>query len=319
MVKSDEFPIPPWLANGPDSKWLAVREGENGNGINGNYTYRTSFDLTGFDLETVYIDMGWSTDDAGVNVLLNGEPMRDIDDNPMPIGGTGFGGWAYHSIESDQRFIPGINTLDFLVLNGGTQVNPTGLRVEFDADADPLDADAKPMVRTLFAVQGDNFVDTIPDLWQVIQDEPAVYPETITVRAGQQVSFMVTASATDASYEWQRDGNAIAGVNGPILTLIETETDQSGSYTVKVSNEGGSATSGAVTLSVLPAFELDVGRYALIHVNGIAGRTYRLESAESAGHGFSAGQEITLSAEGAGSLIEPLAKPSELFRVKLLP
>ena len=319
VVKSDEFPIPPWLANGPDSKWLTVREGENANGINGNYTYRTSFDLTGFDLETVYIDMGWSTDDAGVNVLLNGEPMRDIDDNPMTIVGAGFGGWAYHTIESDQRFISGINTLDFLVLNGGTQVNPTGLRVEFVADADPLDADEKPIVRSLFAVQGDNFVDTIPDLWQVIQDEPAVYPETVTVRAGQQVSFMVTASAADASYEWQRDGNAITGVDGPILTLSEVETDQSGSYTVKVSNGGGSATSGAVTLTVLPAFELNVGRYARIHVNGIAGRTYRIESTQSAGQAFSAGQEITLSAEGAGSLVEPLANPSELFRVKLVP
>ena len=319
VVKSDEFPIPPWLANGPDSKWLTVREGENANGINGNYTYRTSFDLTGFDLETVYIDMGWSTDDAGVNVLLNGEPMRDIDDNPMTIGGAGFGGWAYHTIESDQRFISGINTLDFLVLNGGTQVNPTGLRVEFVADADPLDADEKPIVRSLFAVQGDNFVDTIPDLWQVIQDEAAVYPETVTVRAGQQVSFMVTASAADASYEWQRDGNAITGVDGPILTLSEVETDQSGSYTVKVSNGGGSATSGAVTLTVLPAFELNVGRYARIYINGIAGRTYRIESTQSAGQEFSAGQEITLSAEGAGSLVEPLANPSELFRVKLVP
>jgi len=319
LVKSDEFPIPPWLANGPDSKWLTVREGENANGINGNYTYRTSFDLTGFDLETVYIDMGWSTDDAGVNVLLNGEPMRDIDDKPMTIGGAGFGGWAYHTIESDQRFISGINTLDFLVLNGGTQVNPTGLRVEFVADADPLDADEKPIVRSLFAVQGDNFVDTIPDLWQVIQDEAAVYPETVTVRAGQQVSFMVTASAADASYEWQRDGNAITGVDGPILTLSEVETDQSGSYTVKVSNGGGSSTSGAVTLTVLPAFELNVGRYARIHVNGIAGRTYRIESTQSAGQAFSAGQEITLSAEGAGSLVEPLANTSELFRVKLVP
>ena len=205
VVKSDEFPIPPWLANGPDSKWLAVREGENANGINGNYTYRTSFDLTGFDLETLYIDMGWSVDNTGVNVLLNGEPLRDIDDNLMTIGAAGFGGWAYHTIESDQRFIPGINTLDFLVFNAGTQVNPIGLRVEFDADADPLDADEKPMVRTLFAVQGDNFVDTIPDLWQVIQDEPSVYPETVTVRAGQQVSFMVTASAGDAPLPRGRD------------------------------------------------------------------------------------------------------------------
>ena len=128
-------------------------------------------------------------------------------------------------------------------------------------------------------------MDTIPDLWQVIQDEPSVYPETVTVRAGQQVSFMVTASAADASYEWQRDGNAIAGVNGPMLTLSEVETDQSGSYTVKVSNGGGSATSGAVTLTVLPIVELDMGRYVRIHVNGIAGRTYRLESAQSAGPG----------------------------------
>ena len=88
---------------------------------------------------------------------------------------------------------------------------------------------------------------------------------------------------------------------------------------MKVSNGGGSATSGAVTLTVLPTVELDVGRYARIHVNGIAGRTYRLESALSAGQAFSTGQEVTLSAEGAGSLIESLAKPSELFRVKLLP
>ena len=104
-----------------------------------------------------------------------------------------------------------------------------------------------------------------------------------------------------------------------MITLSEVRTDQSGSYTVKVSNEGGSATSGAVTLSVLPAFELNVGRYARIHVNGIAGRTYRLESAQSPGQAFSGSQEITLSTEGAGSLVEPLAKPSELFRVKLLP
>jgi plastocyanin len=175
------------------------------------------------------------------------------------------------------------------------------------------------MVRTLFAVQGDNFVDTIPDLWQVIQDEPSVYPETVTVRAGQQVSFMVTASAADASYEWQRNGNAIAGANSPMLTLSEVETDQSGSYTVKVSNGGGSATSGAVTLTVLPTVELNVGRYARLHVNGIAGRTYRLESTTTAGQAFSGGQEITLPAEGAVSLVEPLAKFSELFRVKLLP
>jgi len=86
-----------------------------------------------------------------------------------------------------------------------------------------------------------------------------------------------------------------------------------------VGTGGGSATSGAITLTVLPAVELDVGHYARIHINGIAGRTYRLESTQSAGQAFSAGQEITLSAEGAGSLVEPLAKPSELFRVKLLP
>jgi hypothetical protein len=87
---------------------------------------------------------------------------------------------------------------------------------------------------------------------------PAVAPsitsqpgdQSITV--GQGASFSVTASGTaPLTYQWQRDGAAIAGATGSAYSLSSTTLADSGAqFTVVVTNSAGSATSNAAKLTV---------------------------------------------------------------------
>lgn len=81
--------------------------------------------------------------------------------------------------------------------------------------------------------------------------EITTQPQSASVLAGSSVSFSVGASGQGLSYQWQKNGNNIAGANGPTFTLNNVQSTDAGSYTVVVSNSGGSVTSGAATLSVL--------------------------------------------------------------------
>src|SRR5262249_39203633 len=51
-------------------------------------------------------------------------------------------------------------------------------------------------------------------------------------------------------YQWFKDGVAIAGANGPSLTINNAQGADIGAYTVVVSNGAGNATSDAATLSI---------------------------------------------------------------------
>jgi hypothetical protein len=102
-----------WI--GPDNAGL--------NGVPGNYTYRTTFDLAGLVASTANISGKWNTDNSGVQVLLNGTAVSGATN-------SGFGsGFSTFNIASG--FTSGINTLDFIVNNAGTSSTPTALRVEY--------------------------------------------------------------------------------------------------------------------------------------------------------------------------------------------
>ena len=69
---------------------------------------------------------------------------------------------------------------------------------------------------------------------------------------GASVQFMATATGGSLSYQWYKDGVAIAGATS--ATYMVSDVNQSGatgSYTVKVTNAAGSATSTAATLALL--------------------------------------------------------------------
>ncbi|HVS50888.1 MAG TPA: immunoglobulin domain-containing protein [Opitutaceae bacterium] len=76
-------------------------------------------------------------------------------------------------------------------------------------------------------------------------------PVNATVNAGTSVTFTVVASGTGTlSYQWKKSGTPIAGATSASFTIASPQSADAGSYTVTVTNSGGSATSSAATLTV---------------------------------------------------------------------
>ena len=116
------FPIGPWLADSATSAWITPTG--NTNGEPGDYTYRTTFDLTGINLATCNLAGQMAADNSVVDILLNGVSTGE--------SASGFNVWTPFSLDagSGNGFAAGINTLEF-VTNNGAPTGPTGLRVEF--------------------------------------------------------------------------------------------------------------------------------------------------------------------------------------------
>jgi hypothetical protein len=117
--QNGEYPEnPPWIGTDSLSAWIGPVGDTNLDGAAGAYDYRTTFNLTGFNLSSVVITGQWATDDSGLNILLNGVSTGITSSN-------GYTAWKSFTISSG--FVAGVNTLDFQLNNGG---GPTGLRVE---------------------------------------------------------------------------------------------------------------------------------------------------------------------------------------------
>jgi hypothetical protein len=113
-------PIPPWLLNDEDSQWITIRPSGT-DAAPGTYRYRLIFNIAEDEVATAAITAGVGTDDTG-SVLLNGTPVE--------FTSGGFGGLSDLLIPEGSPFVAGLNTLDFVIANGGAAANPTGLRVD---------------------------------------------------------------------------------------------------------------------------------------------------------------------------------------------
>lgn len=68
---------------------------------------------------------------------------------------------------------------------------------------------------------------------------------------GGSATFAVAASGTGPlTYQWLKNGSAIAGATGPVLLLNGVSGSDAASYSVTVSNALGSLTSSAASLTV---------------------------------------------------------------------
>ena len=77
-------------------------------------------------------------------------------------------------------------------------------------------------------------------------------PQNQTVTQGQTASFWVVASGTaPLSYQWNLNGTPLVGATNASLALTNVQATDAGSYTVVVTNLGGSITSAVATLTVL--------------------------------------------------------------------
>ena len=76
-------------------------------------------------------------------------------------------------------------------------------------------------------------------------------PAAAAAVAGQMATFSVKVAAIPAAtYQWSKDGVAISGATSATLTVANVRTSDAARYTVRVTNDSGTATSRAATLKV---------------------------------------------------------------------
>jgi len=76
-------------------------------------------------------------------------------------------------------------------------------------------------------------------------------PASVITNVGAAITFSVAASGVgQLSYQWRYNGTSIAGATGTSFTRTNVQTFQAGSYSVLVSNSGGTVASQPAVLSV---------------------------------------------------------------------
>jgi hypothetical protein len=137
------FPIGPWLGDSADSAWITYGADTNGPPI--NYEFSIPFSLTDLDVDSVTITGRWSSDNTGLDILINGVSTGQTND-------VQFGDWSPFSISSGEGhvFNQDDNTLTFIVENAPPNDNPIGFRAEFtEATANPKSVIPEPSAASL--------------------------------------------------------------------------------------------------------------------------------------------------------------------------
>jgi hypothetical protein len=127
-----------YLDNMPDaSQWISVHDnilpGVTPKTV---HTFESTFDLTGYDLDTVHIVGLFLVDDAINQLRINGRPV------PFKRWQTTWDEWdfkSFHPIIIKEGFVPGKNVISVDIYNSPSRPenpmhpNPMGLRVEWQA------------------------------------------------------------------------------------------------------------------------------------------------------------------------------------------
>jgi hypothetical protein len=208
-----------WLANGPDSKWLAPQASQSSGNAAGDYTYRLTFDLGGLDPATAVVRLRVCADDLLPEVRING----------VATGASYSGGFVAFSGELSiaSGFPDGVNTLDVIVKNGGTTVNPTGFRAEISGSAEPIPPRTSPRIVT------------------------APVSQNVPLGEGAVLSVSATGSPR-LSYQWFRNTQSLAGATNAAYSIVNAAAGEAGLYTVTVTNPFGSTNASARVGVVFP-------------------------------------------------------------------
>ncbi len=206
-----------WLANSTTSKWIGPQANTSASAV-GNYVYRTVIDLTGRDPSTLIINGQWASDNTGSDIQVNGHSTG----NPQGLTFASF--TAFNIYGTNGLFVAGTNNIDFLV-NNAAPAGYTGLRVE--------------IIRSNLRIP--------PGIPPTILTPPV--GQTATV--GDTITFTAAAAGTaPLSYQWEKNGVAIANQTTLSLTLNNVTAADSGYYSILVSNSVGSTNSPAAALNV---------------------------------------------------------------------
>lgn len=119
---------------------------------------------------------------------------------------------------------------------------------------------------------------------QATVDKPviSVQPVGRRLHEGETFALQVSASGTNLTYAWTRDG-VVVGDSGSTLSLTNAAVSLAGVYRVRVTNPGGSVDSDAASVGVVGPVLWDpptqVSDSLRLTFNGLEGRRYAVESA----------------------------------------
>ena len=127
--------------DGALSQWVTPSS-DTGGCAPGNYVYRTTFDLSAYDTNSVAISGTWWMDADALDIRLNGNSTGNSYSPPAT--------WLGSAFNITHGFINGLNTLDFVISNSEcascSQSNkPTGLRVELSGAGTLLSSESPAM------------------------------------------------------------------------------------------------------------------------------------------------------------------------------
>lgn len=130
------------LANDSTSRWISPQPSYlPGGDAPGNWTFQTTFNLSGYLPNTAALTFRFAADDWVVDVLVNGESTRPL----YTYGTASMTSFSQYYVLDNSRgigFQSGINTLQFIVGNAffheEINCNPVSLRVEWSMTADSV-------------------------------------------------------------------------------------------------------------------------------------------------------------------------------------
>ncbi|HVU32860.1 MAG TPA: immunoglobulin domain-containing protein [Opitutaceae bacterium] len=111
-----------------------------------------------------------------------------------------------------------------------------------------------------YTLKATNAQGSVTSSGVVVTVRPPVAPTVtsvsgpVAVAVGGSFSLSVSATGTaPVSYQWRKDGQAIAGATSSYFSKSDAQLTDTGAYTVVVTNAQGTATSAAVTVTVTNA------------------------------------------------------------------
>jgi hypothetical protein len=222
VENSTIFPIVPpgpWVPNDAGSKWIGPRletsASAGGASPGGDYTYRITVDLTGFDPAATEITGDWASDNSGLNIYVNGVASGNM--NPTEFT-------AYSSFRLTNSFTAGLNTIDFKLNNAA--VGYTGLRVRnIRGLGTLLPPGTKPFIIT--------------------------QPADVVVNLNETASFSVLANGyVPFTYQWYYGPDPLTDATNSSLSVLVDFEDVAGLYSVRISNAAGTTNSRMALLYI---------------------------------------------------------------------
>ena len=135
------FPIPPYVPDDSKSTWIGPNNDHQLDGPGGKYIYETTFSLTGLVPSTAQISGVWTTDNAGLDILINGHSTGQTIAYGSGTVSDPYSYAEFHPFTITSGFVSGLNTLDFVIMNGNggsDTAGPTALRVEMSGTANVI-------------------------------------------------------------------------------------------------------------------------------------------------------------------------------------